>query len=354
MLASFPRWSSKKPEHSDQHGQPDPVAEQPVEDEDEREASGLERPERPTLGLALGGGAARGWAHIGVLRAFLENGIRPDLICGTSIGAVVGGCYLAGKLDELEDFARSLTRRRVFGLMDISIRGSGLIGGQRLRNRLESHVGDLRIEDLSGPFAAVATELGTGHEIWIKSGSLSHALRCSYALPGVFEPVPLGGRWLVDGALVNPIPVSVCRALGARVVVAVNLNSDTFGRGSTVVHDLPPAPPDMLPEVEHDMKQAMGSTASRILRRQFMGGRSNGLPGISGVMMDSYNIIQDRIGRSRLAGDPPDVIMSLRLGHLGLFDFHRADDAIKIGYDAGLKAIEDTQACLAHNPKRLI
>ncbi|MDD7910538.1 patatin-like phospholipase family protein [Pseudovibrio exalbescens] len=353
MLANFPRWPSKKdgPEERTEG-----LLEGDIELQDKQESSSPQtKPERPKLGFALGGGAARGWSHIGVIRAFVENGISPDLICGTSIGAVVGGCYLAGKLDELEEFARSLSRRRVFGLMDLSIGGSGLIGGQRLRARLESHVGDMLVEDLSRPFAAVATELGTGHEIWIKSGSLAHALRCSYALPGVFEPVTLGGRWLVDGALVNPIPVSVCRALGARVVVAVNLNSDTFGRGSTVIHDLPPAPPDALPEVEQQMKDAMGKTmgktASRILRRHFLNGRSNGLPGISGVMMDSYNIIQDRIGRSRLAGDPPDVVMSLRLGHLGLFDFHRADEAIKVGYEAGLKALDETQSCLDHIPR---
>ncbi|MTI19363.1 NTE family protein rssA [Rhodobacteraceae bacterium RKSG542] len=324
MLANIPLWPSGKQSQT-------PEEEEPPQNF------------KPTFGVALGGGAARGWAHIGVLRALSESGIEPDIVCGTSIGAVVGGCYLADKLDDLADFATGLSKRKIFGLMDFSFGGSGLITGRKLSDLLIRHLGDTQIEQLSRPFAAVSTELGTGHEIWIKSGSLSHALRCSYALPGVFEPVRLGGRWLVDGALVNPIPVSVCRALGARIVLAVNLNSDNFGRGTTVVHELPPAPPDMLPDLENKLDATFGGPVSRILRRQFFGRKSGSLPGISGVMMESYNIIQDRIGRSRLAGDPPDSILSLRLGHLGLFDFHRAEEAIEIGYQSAIKAIDDIQ-----------
>lgn len=190
--------------------------------------------QRLKIGLALGGGAARGWAHVGVLRVLDEVGIRPDVIAGCSIGAVVGGCYAAGKLDQLEGFARTLTKRRVMGLLDFHIGGSGLIGGTRLRKLLELDLGETRIEALPIRFATVATELMTGHEIWLTKGGLVEALRASYALPGVFDPVRLGGRWLMDGALVNPVPVTLARAFGADVVICVNLNNDVRLRGTVI------------------------------------------------------------------------------------------------------------------------
>ncbi len=186
------------------------------------------------IGLALGGGAARGWAHIGVLKALIDAGIKPDIVAGTSIGAVVGGCYVAGHLDAIEDFARDLTRRRVFGYLDFNFAGTGLISGQRLCERLDRHLGSKNIEDLERKFVAVATEIGSGHEIWLSRGRLVDAVRASYALPGIFKPVKIDNRWLFDGALVNPIPVSVCRALGARYVIAVNLNFDISSRGAIV------------------------------------------------------------------------------------------------------------------------
>ena len=188
----------------------------------------------PSIGLVLGSGAARGFAHIGVMRALQERGIKPDIIVGTSMGALVGGCFATDQLDTLEEWARSLTMRRIIGYLDVRIGGSGLIGGGRLANRLQDSIGEMAIEDLPVRFAAIATEIGTGHEVWLTRGSLSLAVRASYALPGIFPPVHLGGRWLVDGALVNPVPVSAARALGARVVIAVNMDADRFGRGTTI------------------------------------------------------------------------------------------------------------------------
>ncbi|HEY6028291.1 MAG TPA: patatin-like phospholipase family protein, partial [Pseudolabrys sp.] len=189
---------------------------------------------RPTIGLALGGGAARGFAHIGVMRVLAAHGIVPDVIVGTSIGAVVGGCYAAQQLDALEDWARSLNIRSVMSYLDINLSGSGLITGNHLAKMLEAGLHDTRIDELSTRFAAIATEFNTGHEIWLTRGRLVEAMRASYALPGIFPPVRIGGRWLVDGALVNPVPVSAARALGARLVIAVNLNSDLFGRGTII------------------------------------------------------------------------------------------------------------------------
>src|ERR1700733_2542246 len=189
---------------------------------------------RAKVGIVLGAGAARGWAHIGALRELDALGVQLDVVVGSSIGTLVGGCYAAGRLDMLETFARSLTRRRVLGLLDFSFTGSGLIGGQRLRARLEAGLGGLCIEDLPVQFAAVATEIGGGHEIWLRRGLLVDAIRASYALPGVFEPVKVDGRWLFDGAIVNPVPVSVARALGAERVIALNITSDRFGRGAVI------------------------------------------------------------------------------------------------------------------------
>jgi NTE family protein len=297
---------------------------------------------RPTIGIALGGGAARGWAHIGVLKALVEAGLQPDIVAGTSIGAVAGACYVTGRLDTLEDFAGSLTRRRVFGFMDFNFAGSGLITGQRLSNRLDNHLKDFIIERLDRKFVAVATELGTGHEVWLNKGSLVNALRASFALPGIFRPVKINGRWLIDGALVNPIPVSVCRALGARIVIAVTLNNG-FVSKSVVIHDQEAFADPPMPAEDMELPGANGRAAIQLLHRQIFG-RGNGAPGISAVMMDAINITQDRIARSRLAGDPPDITISPRVGEIGLFDFHRAGEAMAQGAKAALKQIEDIRA----------
>jgi NTE family protein len=292
---------------------------------------------RPTIGLALGGGAARGFAHIGVMRKLLEHGIVPDVIVGTSIGAVVGGCYAAKEMDNLETWARTLTVRGILGYLDISLSGSGLIGGGHLANQLETGLKNTRIDDLPIRFAAIATEFNTGHEIWLTRGRLSDALRASYALPGIFPPVLIGGRWLVDGALVNPVPVSAARALGARLVIAVNLNADLFGRGTIIAsHGSDDGEPISAEGKSNGLRGMF--TGDRSMRRQFFGRR--GRPGLPTVMVEAFNVMQDRITRARLAGDPPDVLISPRLGSVGWFEFHRAPEAIQIGTDAAEKAID--------------
>ena len=297
---------------------------------------------KPTIGIALGGGAARGWAHIGVLKTLVAAGLEPDIVAGTSIGAVAGACYVTGRLTALEDFACTLTRRRIFGFLDINFAGSGLITGQRLNARLEQHLREFTIEQLERKFIAVATELGTGHEVWLNKGSLVNALQASFALPGIFRPVQINGRWLIDGALVNPIPVSVCRAHGARIVIAVNLSNDIFSKGA-VIHDQG-AFGDALALTESvegtELVGTNGRAAVHLLHRQIFG-RTNGAPGMSAVMMDAINITQDRIARSRLAGDPPDITIGPKLGDIGLFDFHRACEAIELGARAAEKQIDE-------------
>src|SRR6185312_11872977 len=195
---------------------------------------GLGTIRRPVIGLALGGGAARGFAHIGIIRTLVAHGIIPNVIVGTSIGAVVGGAHAAGQLDRLEEWARSLQPRNIFGYLDIRLNGSGLIGGTKLAAQLEQSLGHIQIEDLPIKFASVATEVRTGHEIWLTHGRLVDAMRASYALPGIFAPMLVGDRWLVDGALVNPVPVSTARALGAEIVIAANLSNDVFGHSITI------------------------------------------------------------------------------------------------------------------------
>jgi len=295
---------------------------------------------RPIIGIALGGGAARGWAHIGVLKTLIDAGLEPDIVAGTSIGAVAGACYVTGRLQALEDFAAALTPRRVFGFLDINFAGSGLLTGQRLSSRLENHLQDVTIEGLERKFVAVATELGTGHEVWLNKGSLVNALQASFALPGIFRPVQINGRWLIDGALVNPIPVSVCRALGARIVIAVNLSNDVFSKGA-VIHDQEPyVTPAAAPQSDgQELLGSNGRAAVHLLHRQIFG-RSDA-PGMSAVMMDAINITQDRIARSRLAGDPPDILIAPKTGSIGLFDFHRGAEAIELGARATEKLIDE-------------
>ena len=304
----------------------------------------------PAIGLVLGSGAARGFAHIGVMRALQAHGIVPDIIVGTSMGALVGGCYATNQLDALEDWARSLTRRRLISYLDVTIGGSGIIGGARLAHRLEDSIGDVAIEDLPVRFAAIATEIGTGHEVWLTRGSLILAMRASYALPGIFPPVHLGGRWLADGALVNPVPVSAARALGARLVIAANMDADRFGRGATIAShgaeadDAQPLPGAPARANGLSRLRKMFS-AEHALKRDIVGGGTR--PSFSTVMIESFNIMQDRLTRMRLAGDPPDIHITPRIASIGFLDFHRAAETIAIGRSATERAIESIMESIA-------
>ena len=312
------------------------------------EKVGLGSIRRPVIGLALGGGAARGFAHIGIMRTLLANGIVPDVVVGTSIGAAVGGAYAADRLDALEDWARSLQGvRNILGYLDIRLNGSGLIGGEKLASRLEESIGQTLIEDLPMKYASVATEVRTGHEIWLTRGRLVEAMRASYALPGIFSPVMIGDRWLVDGALVNPVPVSAARALGAEIVIAVNLSTDIFTHSTTIhAHGAMPVPvaAPVAEEVPVKRRFARIFSPEKTVKREFFG--SAGRPGISSVMIDAFNIMQDRITRARLAGDPPDLLITPRVGQFGWFDFHRADDLIAHGTRAAERALEQIQEAI--------
>ena len=292
---------------------------------------------KPLIGLALGSGVAKGWAHIGVVRALERAGIYADVICGTSAGGLVGGVHLAGHLNELEDFARSMTKRGMLRYLDIATGSGGLIGGNRLNKLLEENLGDIRVENLGRRFVAVTTELATGHEIWLREGKVVDAVQATYALPGVFPPKKINNRWLIDGALVNPVPVSVCRAFGARMVIAVNLNADVFGPGShdaqeTIAHleQYPQLASNQEDTTPLDDGQLPDPPDGRSRIRRLLG-LGDATPGLTTVMLTSLNVVQDRLARSRLAGDPPDLTIQPRIGHIGALDFDKADELIAQG-----------------------
>ncbi len=309
----------------------------------------------PKIGLALGGGVARGWAHIGVLRALEREGIIPDVICGTSIGALVGGCYLAGHLDTLEAWARSLTKRRMLGYLDILMNGGGLLGGRKLERMMNTYLEDVRIESLPCPFVAITGELATGHEVWIEEGPLVDAVQASYALPGVFSPRKRDGRWLIDGALVNPVPVSVCRAKGARLVIAVTLNADSFGKANNLAAEAPitdeilkiaQTADSKSPWTESGARRRRRDTPNGLVMRQLFG-HGQAAPGMGTVMLGALNIVMDRLARSRMAGDPPDVLVCPQAGHVSLLAFDQADELIRLGDEAVSRQIPSIREAIS-------
>ena len=280
---------------------------------------------RPLVGLALGSGSARGWAHIGVIEGLEERGIVPDIVCGSSIGALVGGAYCAGHLETLRDWVCTLTWRDVMRYMDVTLAGGGLIQGERLMAFFRRKVEDRPIEALARPFAAVATDLATGREVWLQSGLLMDAVRASIALPGLFTPVLRQGRWLVDGGVVNPVPVSLCRAMGADLVIAVDLNGDIVGKHLANHHE----ESDMLAVLLARLPRRLRAQVEDLLRPQEDTGPES--PGVMEVVAGAINIMQDRITRSRMAGDPPTVRLAPRLAHIELLAFDRAREAIAEG-----------------------
>jgi len=273
---------------------------------------------RPRLGIALGSGSARGWAHIGVLRALQEAGIEPDIVCGTSIGAFVGAAYASGDLDKLETWVGGLSRRDVLGFFDVSLSG-GLIKGAKLFDFAATSFIDNSFADLDRPFACVATDLATGREIWLREGSVAAAVRASIALPGLFSPQLLNKRFLVDGGLVNPVPVSLCRVLDAEIVIAVDLGMDML---TTL-------------QRRNGKPAAAGGGWRNTIGRWFGSGEDMPvLPSMADVVSNSIAIMQGRISRSRMAGEPADVLIAPRLGQLNLLDYHRAGEAIAAGRKA--------------------
>ena len=291
-------------------------------------------PRKPRIGLALGSGSARGWSHIGVIRALEREGVVADIVCGTSIGALVGAAHAAGEIDRLHDWVKGLKWQAVVGMIDLRM-GGGLIAGGKLVDFFRSHFRDEGIGALAKPFGCVATELASGREIWLREGPVIDAVRASIALPGLFTPVEREGRLLVDGGLVNPVPVSLCRAMGADIVIAVDLNWDLIGRRHWVEEPAAPAPP---PQEEGVLASWLARWRSP--RRNGDGeGEGADAPSLLEVLSTSLNIMQVRITQSRLAGEPADVMIRPRLSGIAAMDYHRAEVAIAEGERAAGRAM---------------
>lgn len=287
---------------------------------------------KPRIGIALGGGAARGWAHIGILNELTEFGIRPAAIAGTSIGALVGAAYANRQEEKFEMWVRSLTWKEIVGYIDLSMAPGGLIHGEKLFEFARTKAPETNIEDLPTLFGAVATELKTGREVWMREGKVLDAVRASISLPGLFKPVKRDGTWLVDGGLVNPVPISLCRAMGVDAVIAVNLNAGIVG---STRHIRAPKKCEKSDEtnlwgrISDSFKQKLNEQKIELLKQIL--GENHDAPGSYEVLSGSINIMQERITRSRLVGDPPDVLLEPKLAHIGLMDFDRAEEAIAEG-----------------------
>ncbi|MEJ2385635.1 MAG: patatin-like phospholipase family protein [Xanthomonadales bacterium] len=312
---------------------------------------------KPRVALVLGSGAARGWAHIGVIHQLAEMGIRPDLLVGSSVGAVVGGAYASGNLEAFEEWIRGLGRVDIIRLLDAKMTGGGFLQGKSLMGAIGKQIGDPKIEDLQTPFACVATELGSGRELWLREGSLLDACRASIALPGMFAPSrDYEDRLLVDGGLVNPVPVSLARAMGGEIVIAVNLNGDLIGR-HFFVHEF--GEDDEADDGDREMAEIeeKDSVVAKWAARMKAGfgvrldsyisslrKKESPDPGLFDVIAGSIDIMQDRITRSRMAGEPPDILITPKLSHIGLMDFDRAEESIAEGREATKRRQHEIEA----------
>jgi len=291
------------------------------------------------IGLALGSGSARGWSHIGIIKALADQGIEPDIVSGSSIGALVGASYVSGNLEKLEKWVRSLNKLDIARFLDINTSFNGFVNTEKLHHFLNRYVAsdDAVIESITKQFAAVATDLETGREIWLSKGSVLEAVWSSISLPGLFPAIRSDNRWIVDGGLVNPVPISVCRALGADIVIAVNLNGDIVGKHF------------------HNPKQVSSKTVGKeqgIVEKitDFVAEYTTALfidknveeqpPNLLEAIAGTINITQDRITRSRMAGDPPEILLSPKLSRIGLLEFYRADEAI----NEGVKCVQRMQS----------
>lgn len=292
--------------------------------------------QKPKIALALGSGSARGWAHIGVINELRTLGVEPDIVAGSSIGALVGAAYAADQLERLEHWTKALDWRGILKYLDPSLLGGGLIQGEKLSELVAQYVEDLHFEELPRQLGVVATELETGREIWFREGPVMTAVRASIGLPGLFKPIAHEGRWLVDGGLSNPVPVSLCRAMGADLVIAVNLNGDLLGRHFRRAEAKTPSvargegDEALWDRLALQLKNTLNSRRDMLFSRLFGEGRDT--PGLYEVLASSINIMQDRITRSRMAGDPPDIILTPRLSRIGLMEFDRAATAIDEGH----------------------
>ena len=303
---------------------------------------------RPRVGLALGSGSARGLSHLGVIRAIAEAGIEVDLIAGTSMGALVGAIHAAGKLGELEAAFLEFDWKKTASFFDVVLPKSGLLDGDKVSELVRAHVHADAIEQLPVPFAAVATDIVSGEEVVIRSGDVIEAVRASISVPGIFTPVRSDGRILVDGGLTNPVPAGTVRAMGADIVIAVDLNHEIVAgknlkplRGAKAPAGKKAGSPGVFSRWVGDYRLSMQDIRQKLLAwdnpasAQFRKWTSaeEPLPNIFEVLLASINIMETRITHTRLLLDKPDVTIQPPLGHIRFLEFDRAEEIIAVGYE---------------------
>jgi NTE family protein len=278
-----------------------------------------------------------------VIRELVDLGVEPTIVCGCSIGALIGAAYASGRLDQLEEWVGTLTVLEVARFLELNLSFNGFVDTDRLEEFLRKHVfqQEQQIEDLPRSFASVAADLETGREVWFTNGPVLEAVWASIAMPGLFPPVHHGERWLVDGGLVNPVPVSLCRALGADIVIAVNLNGDILGRHLNQKQQ----------PIENDgFVSQVKRTVKKYSPALFQSDKEDySPPALFNTIAASINILQDRITRSRMAGDPPDLLIAPRLSHIGLLEFHRVGEAVAEGKESVRRAEADLRYLFAES-----
>lgn len=287
------------------------------------------------IGLALGSGAAKGWAHIGVIHALERAGIKIDVVAGCSVGALVGAAYASHRLPLMETWVRSFSYWDVIRLMDFSWRRGGLLRGERVFNHVRRLVQHDKIEQCALPFGAVATNLSTGRELWLTEGDLHQAVRASCSMPGLLAPVSWNGYWLVDGAVVNPVPISLTRALGADIVIAVDLQHDAH----LMQQDLLSVTPGDQEEASQSVNSWGGRLRQSLVKK--VQRKVNQSPGAMEIMTTSIQVLENRLKRNRMAGDPPDILIQPFCPQISTLDFHRAEEAIEAGRLAVEKKMDE-------------
>lgn len=309
------------------------------------------------IGLALGSGASRGWAHIGVIQALEELGVQIDVIAGCSIGSYVGAAYASGKLAPLTEWVNSLTEWQVLALMGVGLHRGGLVSGQKVFQALQDNFSFETFEQLHKPLGVVATDLYSGREVNFYQGAIIDAVRSSCAIPGLFPPVSHQDSWLVDGGVVNPVPVNLCRHMGADIVIAVSLNAD-----------FRPQAPEINQQVHEQNQQKTNDFFSKSQAQIQQWFKSDGVknksdpdddpelvaaststvistkkssaPSMIGVMSSSLDILQARVARSRLAGEPPDILIEPQLQAFSMMEFYRAQELIEEGRNSVTRIAE--------------
>ena len=316
---------------------------------------------RKKLGLALGCGASRGWAHIGIIEALEKAGIRIDFIAGCSVGAYIGAVYASGGIESLKKFLLKMDGKKIFSYVDVALSRSGILDGTRRVNELFSmHTGMTTFEELSIPVAMVATDLDRGEKVVLKSGNIIQALRATMSYPGLFSPVKMNGCWLVDGGLVDPVPVGVARAMGAEIVIAVDLNARIVSRTSKspsadrgeVRQPNVSGPPQDVPNDRPIFTRTMFGYYELIekylkMRKSPPHSEDASAPDIIETITTSIEIMEERISRINLAVDHPDILIQPRLGELRMMNFDQVTHAIKEGYLGVEEKIQDIKIMLA-------